>query len=312
MLRAAAVAAAVAAAACSREEAPGTRDIAARVNGGDVPVGRVQAALAREASAADPKEAGARALETAIDQELLVQKALAARLDRDPDVMRALDESRRRILARAWLDHAIAHRAQPQAGEVGAFYAANPALFAERRVYSLRELSVPGARGREAELAAHAASGDRAAFEGWLAREGIGFDVRETTQPAESLPLDLLAKIHAMKDGEIAVVDSRGAPAVVELVRSLPAPLARREAAPMIQRFLESRRRGELAREELARLRDQAKIEYVGERGTAPRRARSTSPPPVPVNASIETPYDPSTNPMLAAHGAGAGKDERS
>lgn len=123
-----------------------------------------------------------------------------------------------------------------------------------------------------------------------LAREGIGFDVRETTQPAESRPLRLLAKIRAMKDGGIAVIDSGGAPAVVGVVRSLPAPLARREAAPTIERFLASRRRGELAREEIARFASRA----------------------VPVNAAIRTTYDPSTNPMLAAHGAVAGKDERS
>jgi EpsD family peptidyl-prolyl cis-trans isomerase len=219
MLRAAAVAAALAATACSREEAPGGGDVAARVNGGEVPVARVQAALAREAAPADRGQAGARALEAAIDEELLVQKALAARLDRDPDVMRALDESRRRILARAWLDHAVARRAQPDAGQVSAFYSANPELFAERRIYSIRRLSVPGARGREAQLAARVASGDRAGLEGWLAREGIAFQARETTEPAEALPLALLARLHTMKDGEAVVVDADGVPTVVERLR---------------------------------------------------------------------------------------------
>jgi EpsD family peptidyl-prolyl cis-trans isomerase len=311
MLRAAAVAAALAAAACSREEAIGTSDVAARVNGGEVPVGRVQAALQRDASRADPKHAGERALESAIDQELLVQKALAARLDRDPDVMRALDESRRRILARAWLDHAVASRAQPDAGQVDAFYAANPALFAERRIYSIRRLSVPAARGREAQLAARAAAGDRAALEAWLAREGLAFEAREATEPAEALPLALLAKLHRMKDGEATVVDADGVPAVVELVRSIPAPLASREAAPVIERFLASRRRGELAREEVARLRGEARIEYVGDRGAARQRVRPAS-PAVPVNASLEATYDGSTDSGLAAAHAAPGKDERS
>jgi EpsD family peptidyl-prolyl cis-trans isomerase len=308
MLRAAAVAAALAATACSREEAPGGGDVAARVNGGEVPVARVQAALAREAAPADRGQAGARALEAAIDEELLVQKALAARLDRDPDVMRALDESRRRILARAWLDHAVARRAQPDAGQVSAFYSANPELFAERRIYSIRRLSVPGARGREAQLAARVASGDRAGLEGWLAREGIAFQARETTEPAEALPLALLARLHTMKDGEAVVVDADGVPTVVERLRSIAAPLASAEAAPLIERFLAARRRGELAREEVARLRGEARIEYAGDRGKARTRARPAS-PAVAVNASLEAAYA-STDPG-AAHAA-PGKDERS
>ena len=315
MLRAAAIAAALAAAACSREEAFRARDIAVRVNGGEIPLARVETALANERGGAAPDRSQARsgALEAAIDEELLVQKALAARLDRDPEVARALDESRRRILARAWLDRRIAGRARPDPAQVRAFYEQNPALFEARRIYSVRELRVSLDDAHEAQaLRAAAARGDEARFERWLARENLRFDVRERSEPAEALPLALLAKLSKMKDGAVAVVDGEGGSTVVELLHSRPAPLGEREAAPVIERFLASRRRLELAREEIARLRAQARIEYVGTKGPAPatrpaaNEARARS-----VNASIEMIYDPPTPSGIAASAA-PGKDETS
>ncbi|HSN19308.1 MAG TPA: EpsD family peptidyl-prolyl cis-trans isomerase [Usitatibacter sp.] len=313
MLRAAAVAAAVAAAACSRDEAGTARDVAARVNGGEVPLGRVESALARDA-ARGAKDAASRALESAIDEELLVQKALAARVDRDPGVVRALDESRRRILARAWLDKAIGDRARPDAREVRRFYAVNPALFGARRIYALRELRVAGGAARAADLRAMAARHDAAAVEAWLAREGLRFEARESTRAAEAVPLALLVKLQSMKDGEIAVVDGGSAQelAVVELRRSIAAPLTEAEAAPMIGRFLASRERVRLAREEIARLRSESRIEYVGARAAAPRsqRPRPAS-AAIAVNASLEATYDPPMDPQVAASAA-PGKDETS
>ena len=313
MLRAAAVAAAVAAAACSREQTAGVREVAARVNGGDIPAARVQAALERGGidAPARSSQAKSRALEAAIDQELLVQKALSARLDRDPDVMRALDESRRRILAQAWLDRTLADRTRPDPAQVDAFYAANPALFGARRIYCVRELHVSlDGRHDAASLRAAAAQGDAARLEQWLAREGLRFQASERTEPAEALPLALLARLASMKDGDVAVVEADGGVSVVELRRSLAAPLDEKHAAPMIERFLASHRRSELVHETLARLRDAAHIEYVGGKAVAapPSRAASGARARA-VHTSIESPYDQPTQPGIAAASAATGKE---
>jgi EpsD family peptidyl-prolyl cis-trans isomerase len=309
MLRAAAVAAAMAAAACARDEGSAPRDVAARVNGGDVPLARVDAAIAHDA----PKATASRALEAAIDEELLVQKALAARVDRDPAVLRELEDSRRRILARAWLDRAVAQRARPDPAQVHAFYAANPALFEARRIYSLRRIAVDGAARRAQALREVAARGDARKVEAWLAQEGLHFEVRETTEPAEAVPLALLARLATMKDGEVAVVEDEGhGLQVVELVRSIPAPLAEAQAAPTIEAFLASRRRLELARAEIERLRGEARIEYLagpGPRGRARQPARGEA---VPVHTALEPTFDSPADLHLAASVAAPGKEPRS
>jgi EpsD family peptidyl-prolyl cis-trans isomerase len=317
MLRVAAVAAAaVAAVACAREEAPSARAVAVRVNGVDVPARTVEAAIGRERAngPVDPKDASARGLESAIDQELLVQKALEARLDRDPDVMRAMDEGRRRILANAWLDRALADGAHPQEPEVHAFYAANPSLFAERRIYALREIRVSGPAPQLGALrAAVQAASTPAQIEASLSHAGLAREVRESTQPAETLPLALLAKLQSMKDGEATLVDSAPVVSVVELARSIPAPLSPEAAAPVIERFLATRRRAALAQEEIARLREHAKIEYPAGQGPATReRPPRDSSPAVPVNASLEATYGERADRGLATAPALSDKDQQS
>src|SRR5438067_2033618 len=84
-----------------------TPALAARVNGAEISVQQLPA------PAAQPGERKAasgllQALDKVIDRELLVQKALEAKLDRDPKVAQALDSARRQVLAQAWLDRAAA------------------------------------------------------------------------------------------------------------------------------------------------------------------------------------------------------------
>ena len=152
-----------------------------------------------------------------------------------------------------------------------------------------------------------------AEIEASLARAGLAHEARESTQPAEALPLVLLSRLQSMKEGETTVVDSAGGISVIELARSIPAPLAEAQAAPVIERFLSARRRTELAREEVARLREHAKIEYeAGSRAGAREGAPRDSAPAIPVNASIQATHGGRLDTGLAAARALSDKDQQS
>jgi peptidyl-prolyl cis-trans isomerase C len=78
--------------ACNETVKPKTTDRAgARVNGSEV--GQRHTAYA---------------LERAIDQEVIVQRALAEGLDRDPDVAQRLEAARRAVITQAWFDRLAA------------------------------------------------------------------------------------------------------------------------------------------------------------------------------------------------------------
>lgn len=244
--------------------------LVARVNGTEITMQQL-------GNARSPGGPGAplQALDKVIDRELLVQKALEAKLDRDPQVARALDESRRQLLAQAWLEHTAAQRAKPSTEEVRAFYEENPALFAQRRIYRIREIPVAGAADKidllvtqiRGEIVAGRDLDDVAAWLKWRNLK-VGA-VTGTTQAAEHLPLGYLPQLARMREGDLAVFPAGphaplGA-TVVQLVHAQEAPLPEREAAPLIEQYLSGRKRLELAAAEVKRLRGTASIEYVGD-----------------------------------------------
>src|SRR4051812_8206854 len=181
-------------AGCSFGDAPArTEQVAARVNGTEISV----QALAKPTP---------QALEKVIERELLVQQALQQRLDRDPLVARQMEEARRQVLAQAWLDRTAARGARNPASEVSRFYAENPALFAQRRVYRYQELlvSIPA---EKLDLVKGELSGARDLEEvaGWLKWRSLKVSpLASVTMAAEQLPLSYLPHLARMKAGDIA------------------------------------------------------------------------------------------------------------
>jgi EpsD family peptidyl-prolyl cis-trans isomerase len=232
--------------------------LAAKVNGTEITMQQV--AGTRQGSRVQ-------ALDKIIDRELLVQKALEAKLDADPEVAQAIDSARRQLLAQAYLERAAAARAKSSAEEIRAFYAENPALFAQRRIYRVREIAVAASADKldliRSELAA---ARDLDEIAGWLKWRNLKVSpATSATQPAEQLPLSYLPQLARMKEGDIAVFSTALGAAVVQLVQAQDAPLTEGQAAPLIEQFLAGRKRLELAAAEVKRLRETASIEYVGD-----------------------------------------------
>jgi EpsD family peptidyl-prolyl cis-trans isomerase len=150
--------------------------------------------------------------------------------------------------------------------EVRAFYAENPALFAERRIYRLRELVVSAPAEMIDVLRAEAASArDLEQVAAWLRSRNAKYSSDDLTQPAEQLPLTFLPQLARMKRGEIAVFATPLGASVIQLVHAEDAPLSEQQATPLIEQFLAGRKRLETAAAELKRLRELATIEYLGE-----------------------------------------------
>lgn len=240
--------------------------VAAVVNGEEITMRRLDGAALGAPVSPDAEHDRLRALEDAIDQELLVQRALQTRLDRDPGVAHEIERATRRILAQAYLRQAIPTVPAGTPEEVGAFYRTHPALFAERRVYWLQELQARMTREQIAALEARVATARKLKdIARWLQSQRIPFDVVVATRAAEQLPLDMLNHISGMKDGELAVFASPDGVSVVERVQSQAAPLAEEDAAPLIRRYLESGKRVQRAAAEIGKLRQQARIKYAAE-----------------------------------------------
>ena len=242
-------------AACDR--APADAQLVARVNGVEISAREVQA---------NGGATVAQAVEKVIDRELLVQKALEAGLEREPAVKDSIDNARRQVLAQAYLDRAARTATKPSREEVRAFYAENPALFAERRIYRMRELAVSAPAELIDVLRAQAARAtDLDEVAAWLKSRNARFSPASETQPAEQLPLAFLPKMARMKAGEMNVFPTPTGANVIQVVQAEDAPLALEQAQALIEEFLAGRKRLEVATAEVKRLRAAARIEYVAQ-----------------------------------------------
>lgn len=255
-------------AACgAKEDKKAATQSAARVNGAEITVHQINQVLSRLPGVTEETAPQARqeVLNRLIDQQLAVEQAQEKKLDRQPEVMATLEAARRDVLARAYLDQVVNAQAKPTAEESKKYYNDHPELFAQRRVYNLQEIAIekndtilPALR----EKLATAKSIEDVAT--WLKDKGIRFAGKGGVRPAEQIPLELLAVLHPMKDGQATVVSNPQGIAVVRIAAAQTMPVDETTAMPRIQQFLANQRSKGIVEKEMKQLRDKAKIEYLG------------------------------------------------
>lgn len=254
--------------ACSGEDKkkPASQ-VAAKVNSAEISVHQINAVLSRAGalSAEQVAQASREVLEQLIDQELLVQKATEKKLDRDPTTMQALEAARRQILSQAYLEQIASSVAKPTPEEIKAYFDKHPELFSERRIYRLQELIVTATAEQSAAVQEQVAkSKSLNELVAWLTANNIKFAGNAATKGAEQLPLELLPRLHQMKDGQVSLFPAPGGLLIVQLVASQIAPLDLAAATPLIEKFTTNQRRSEMAAKEVTQIRAAAKIEYQG------------------------------------------------
>jgi len=241
---------------------------AAKVNGSEISEAQISLTVKRAGNVPEDqvKKAGPQALESLIDQHLLVQKALEAKLDKDPQTALALENARKQVLAQAHMDKVLAAVPKPTREDVQAFYDKNPMLFAQRRIFRFQELGamIPDEKFDEINKFAQKAK-TLNEIGAWFKAQNIPFKAIESTKAAEELSMELLPNIAKMNDGQIAVLRGQGRVAILQLAQSQQAPLDLIHATTQIEQFLNNGKRFEIANAEVKKLRDAAKIEYVGE-----------------------------------------------
>ena len=264
-----------------KEDAKVATQVAATVNGDEITVHQINHVLARSQNVTPEVAAQAKReiLDRLIDQHLAKQKAIENKLDRSPDVMQAVEAAKSEILARAYQEQIAARLRGPAPVETHEYYKEHPELFAKRRLFDIEELAfvlkgevTTGLRDQVSKANSMQEIAD------WLQSRRVKFTANRGVRSAEQIPLEILPKVQAMKEGQIQLFDASGGRfQLIRVVNYKAEPVDEATATPRIKQFLSNRNASEVIAKEIKQLRKQVNIEYVGEfaSGTAAAQAKA-------------------------------------
>ncbi len=301
-------------AGCSKHEegaAKGNSQVVAKVNDSEITVHQLNFALSKlgKLDQAQFKPAAEKMLQQLVDLELLKQKSLEQKLDRDPNVLQLLEASRQQVLAQAYLQKVAARQAAPSADEINKFYETHPELFSERNVYVLQEFVLQNGSAHVGEIEAGISAAKTADDLGkWLKEHGYQFNANASRKAAEQLPLELAKKLNTLKAGDTLMVNNQNVLALLFLARVDRQPVDLEKAKPAIQQFLVNAGQQTLVKNEVAALRKDAKVSFLGDfsqmkLGSAPaaalpgseKSAESAAKTDKPAEAVSPVPQEPSS-----------------
>jgi peptidyl-prolyl cis-trans isomerase C len=223
-------------------------------------------------------EANKRVLEGLVDRQVLVAAAENDKLDRDPKVLQQIARARALILAQAYMQKRVGALPPPTRSEVSDYFTKHPELFTQRKQYDMRQLvlatkdmtdevkkEIDGAKSLE-EVA------------DWLGAHKVQFGRSQLARSSADLPPELVTRLNGMTKGQLFIVREGERSMLMSLNDIKEAPVTLEQAAPQIEQYLVNTRNKEAAGGEIARLRKQAKIEYLNKEYAAAPAAPAPAP----------------------------------
>ena len=252
---------------CGKENAGNATQIAAKVNQDEISVHQVQYALQRQPrlAAAQPETAARRVLDSLIDQQLAAQGARSEGMETEPAVVQAVEAAKREVLARAYQDRLASKASSASADEVDRYYDSRPALFSERRLYTLQEFALEASEEDQVRI--------RVALKGVTNVEGIGealrkagmrYRTRQLAHAAEDLPMGVLESVAKLSEGQSVLMQQAGSARIFMLLHAQAAPVDRNLAKAAIEAYLLGERKRELVAQGMKPLHERAQVEYQG------------------------------------------------
>ena len=205
-------------------------------------------------------------LDGLVEQQLAINLATSTKLDRSPEVVSAIENAKREIIARAALEHIRNAQPKPTDDEVKNYFTAHPELFSQRRVFNLQEIALDKATPNLVEIrnkVAVAKTMEEVAD--WLTQQNVGYKPSAGARAAEQIPLEVLPTLHQFKDGQIGLLEGNEANFIVRVVASKSVPITEAQAQPRIKVFLANQRGAEAIKREKESMKAKAKVQYLGE-----------------------------------------------
>lgn len=245
----------------------GATQVAAKVNGKEISVSQVALALQNAKVSQDQAPAARnKALAQLIDQELMVQRALEKKLDRNPEVMLRIETAKRVELQRAYAELVGSSYEKVTEADIKDYFTKHPELFSQRRFYIYRTLAMRLDKALQPEVQTMLTNTkDMTEVVAWLKEKNVQYITNGGTSWAEQLPLTLLPYMSKLTDGQVFIRSTDKGMEAIQLIQSKVSPKTEEQAHNEIEVFLTKMRQMELVKKDLDGLRGKASIDYMGD-----------------------------------------------
>lgn len=235
-----------------------------RVNGEEITVIQLNDELSRARVQADQLEqAKKQLLESMIDLQLMVAEAQQNKLDRSPNVMRAIERAKKQVIAQSYMQTTLSQIGNPSDAEINQFYEEYPGLFAQRKKYTLAFLRFPANRMNEDLQKVIQSAKTLSDVAQWLDKQQISYLRDELIRTATELSPQLNARLEKATKGEMFLMDEN-ATGLFIMIKNIEAdPVTLEAIKPQIVAHLLNIKRRETMQAEVSRLRAAANIEYL-------------------------------------------------
>jgi EpsD family peptidyl-prolyl cis-trans isomerase len=263
----AAVFLALALAACGEGSNSTPGQVLAKVNGKEITSAQFNEAIRQVVGDRESATLRRDVLEQLVDRELAVQRALADKLDRRPEVLLEIEEARRNMLARAF---ALQASRTPEGAvtedKAAKYFAEHPEVYAQRKIFLLRIHAWPSNMKESAEIRQRVAAGQKVGeIVDWLTAQKVAYTQQVVIRPAEQVPMVIVKKLSQAQTGEAVILEHPDGVLAYQVVASESAPRLWAEAKQDVLATLAQESRSVVLAERLRGLRTESKIEYLGE-----------------------------------------------
>lgn len=279
-------------AACGSKEAekkPGQTLV--RVNGEEITALQLNDELSRANVPPGQQEAATKQLlESLIDRQLVLAEAARNKMDRTPDVMKAIERAKAQIIAQTYVQSVTSKLAKPSIAEVDEYFQKHPEFFSHRKQFDMKQLVISSNDVSDNFKRTLDAAKSLDEVAAWLEKNGVRHARGQLSRSSTDMPPEMSAKLLTMPRTQLFIVREGGNTLINAIVDVKDASVSAKDAAPQIEKFLVNKKIKEAMDAEVAHLRSSAKIEYVG--ASAPVAAPASA-PQAPANGSAAKPAGP-------------------
>jgi peptidyl-prolyl cis-trans isomerase C len=284
----------------AKESKPG--QALASVNGAEITVLQLNEELQRAGIGPSQQEAASKQLlQALIDRQLLQGEAAREKLERDPKVMQSIERAKALIVAQEYLRKRIGNQPRPTAAEVEDYFNKNPQFFSQRKQFNMNELVIATTDMTPALKAAADGAKSLEEVAAWMDAQKIRFARTQLARSTADISPEMSAKLLRMPKGQLFIVKENERTLLISIAEVREAPVPLEVASPQIEQFLVNKRNKESASAELARLRANAKIEYLNKSMAMDAKPTAAAAAAAPSASGLGAPVTPDAAAAKAA-----------